>query len=115
MRDFVWKITTIDYFTGVVVCCMVMTVFFIIRSMTESTFRALFWSPVLGFGALVANYLFRENAYMAVSDKDANIVAASAIGIIVALVLMLVAARIALAMSERKDKSNVPAAAGRNS
>ena len=108
MHDLFLRLTNIDDYAFWVVICMVIAAFWFLRSMTQSTFLALVYTPALAVGALAANYLYRINYIELSSDRDANVVVASAIGVILALMIMLVATRIAIFMHDRKNREHQP-------
>ena len=105
LRDLAANLLTIDDYTRWVVFCAVVAALWIVKTMTESTALAVIFSPAILFGALAANYLFRINFVVASGDKDTDVVVASAIGVLLALVLMLVASRIAITMGERRSRA----------
>ncbi len=106
MLETLWKMTLLDQYTTIVIVCMVVSAYSIIRAMTHSTALAILYTPVLAFGALAGNYLFRISFYNVVRDKDSNVVAASATGVMAALFLMLIASRIAMYISAQKRRKN---------
>ncbi len=108
MLETLWKMTLLDEYTTIVIVCMVVSAYSIIRTMTYSTALAILYTPVLAFGALAGNYLFRYYYFNAVHDKDSNVVAASATGVMAALLLMLIATRIAMYIAERRRKNLQP-------
>ena len=105
LRDLAANLLTIDDYTRMVVFCTVVTALWLVRTMTESTALTVLFSPAILFGALAANYLFRINFVVASGDKDTDVVVASAIGVLLALILMLLASRIAIAMGERRSRA----------
>ena len=108
MLETLWKMTLLDEYTFTVVVCMVVAAFCIIRGMTGSTVLALLYTPIMAFGALASNYLFRMNFYIVVRDNDSNVIAASATGVLAALILMLLATRIAIYIDGRKPRNHQP-------
>ena len=108
MHDTFLRLTNVDDYAFTVVVCMIFVAFWLLRSMTQSTSLALLYTPALGVGALAANYLYRTNYLMLSSDRDSNVVVASAIGDIAALLIMLIATRIAIFMHDRKNREHQP-------
>jgi hypothetical protein len=104
MLDLATAILTVDDFTFFVAVTFVAIAFWLIREMVDSLPLALLCSPFLLAGALAANYLFRINFVTALQDKDSNVVVASAIGVICALVLLMISIWISVLMSERLSK-----------
>ena len=101
MADLFKALMTVDDFTVFVMLSCVGVAFWLIREMVDSTALAILCAPVLLVGALAANYLFRSHFVIAVHDKDSNVVVASAVGVVCALVLVLVSLWISVLMSER--------------
>lgn len=104
LSQFLTNLITIDDYTQIVVFCSVVVALWLLRTMTQSTALTLIFSPAILFGALAANYLFRVNFIHPTSDKDTNVVVASAVGVLLALSLMLLASRMAIFMSDRKGQ-----------
>lgn len=105
LRNVITNLIAIDEYTQIVVFCSVVTALWLVRSMTESTALTVLFAPAILFGALAANYLFRVNFIAPTIDKDTNVVVASAVGVLLALTLMLIASRIAILMTERKSSA----------
>ena len=108
MHDLFYRLTNVDDYAFWVVVLMILAAFALLRSMTQSTFLSLVYTPALAVGALAANYLYRVNYIELSSNRDANVVVASAIGVILALMIMLVATRIAILMHDRKNREHRP-------
>ena len=104
MLDAFYLLISVDEFTLITAVGSVAVVFWLIRQMVESTMLAVVCAPVLILGALAANYLFRSYFVIASQDKDANVVVASAIGVLAALLLMLIGIWISASMSERRAR-----------
>lgn len=106
MQDFIYKLTAVlsqfEQYTIWVAIFFVTMAFVLIREIVQSTGLALFSAPILMFGALAANYLFTANFLIVTHDKDTNVVVASAVGVVVALTLLLLAIWISVLMSERR-------------
>ena len=107
LRNLIANLTTVDDYTQIVIFCAVVSALWLLRAMTESTALTVIFSPAILFGARAANYLFRVNFVNASNDKDTNVVVASAVGVLFALILMLLASRIAIFMAERKTHSRI--------
>jgi uncharacterized membrane protein len=108
MSELLLSMIAIDDYTQVVVICSVIAALWLVRTTTQSTALTIIFSPAILFGALAANYLFRVHFVVAAHDKDTNVVVASAVGVVMALVLMLMASWIAISMSERRRRSHQP-------
>jgi L-asparagine transporter-like permease len=109
MNDIVWKLTQVDDYTITVVVMLVVLVFALIRTLLDSFTMAVVFTPALFFGGLAANYLFRTLYITSTSDKDTNVVIASAVGVLSAMVLMLIATWLMIVMSDyRSRRRKVP-------
>lgn len=76
----------------------------LIREMLDSAALAAISIPLMLIGALAANYLFQVNFVAPLDDKDTNVVIASALGVLIAITLLLVSMWIASLMSESRSK-----------
>ena len=103
MYDTIYALSTFDRFTLVVVGVIVSMAIGLVREITDSTGLAFVAAPALLLGGLLANYMFRTQYVIATIDKDANIVIATAIGVVAALVLLLVAIWIGVVLSEHRS------------
>ncbi|MGL4396121.1 MAG: hypothetical protein ACRCS9_06250 [Hyphomicrobium sp.] len=81
---------------------MVGSTFLLIRMNLGSTVLAAIFTPAITIGALAANYVFQEHFIHPLHDKNSNVVLASAVGVVVALLLMMVAAKLVAMMSEAR-------------
>ena len=108
MQDVIFALSTLDQFTVTVAVCFVFVAFWLIREIVQSTALAIISAPVLLIGALAANYLFHHNFVVAAHDKDTNVVIASAVGVLIALVLLLVSIWISVLMSEHRTQVKKP-------
>lgn len=110
MHDALWKMTQVDDYTLTVAVALVVIVFALIRTMVDSFTMAVVFTPVLMFGALAANYLFRVYYITPSIDKDTDVVIASAVGILAAMLLLLIAVWLSIIMSERRSRLSNPLA-----
>jgi len=108
MHDILWKITQVDQYTITVVLSLVAIVFCLIRVMLDSFTLAVIFTPILLFGGLAANYLFRVFYVSSIADKDTEVVIASAVGILAAMVLMLIALWLSMVMSDHRSRRRKP-------
>jgi hypothetical protein len=108
MEDMFYAILALDHYTVVVAFCFVTVAFWLIREIMDSFMFAALTAPVLLVGALFANYIFGTYFIAPVNDKDTNVVIASAVGVVVALMLVLTAIWISVLMSERGSKRRRP-------
>ena len=105
MHDLFISLTNIDDYETIVVAGAVVCALWLLKTMTESTALTIFFAPGVLLGALAANYLFRVNFVTASNDKDTNVLIASATGVLLAVLLMLLATRITIIMSDRNDRT----------
>lgn len=110
MHDILWKMTQVDQYTITVVLALVAVVFSLIRVMFDSFTLAVVFTPILLFGGLAANYLFRVYYISATTDKDTEVVIASAVGILAAMVLMMIAVWMSILMSDYRWRHRKPEA-----
>ena len=104
MFEVIDALSTFNQFTLVTVGVVVCMAIGLIREITDSTGLAFLAAPALFLGGMIANYLFRTRFVIATVDKDANIVIATAVGVVCALVLLLVAIWIGVVLSEHRSK-----------
>ena len=105
MLDALNILFTVDQFTLVTIVVSASIALWLIQLVVGSTALAIVCAPILILGALAANYLFRLNFVIAAQDKDTNVVVASAVGILVAMLLMLIGIWITVLMSDRRSQS----------
>lgn len=104
MFQIIDALANFDTYTITVVSVFVVASAFLVREITGSTSLAIVSAPVLLVGALAANFIFRSNFFIAAYDKDTNIVVATAVGVIFAMVLLLIAIWLAICLSEYRSK-----------
>jgi hypothetical protein len=104
MLDAFWSLFAVDQYTLIVVCSLVAAVCWLINLTLGSYALAFGFAPVLLLSGLAANQVLRAGFMVQVGDKDTNIALASAVGVFVALVLMLIALWISVQMSDRKSR-----------
>lgn len=105
MQDTLIQMTHVDDYTLTVILVLAAIVFGLIRTLVDSFSLAVIFAPMLVLGGLAANYLFRVFYISATPDKDSEVVIASAVGILVALVLLLMATWLSAVMSERRSRN----------
>ncbi len=98
------KLGDVNTFTVVVVIGLVAIANWLIKLLTDSTAIAILFTPAMIIGALAANYLFVEYYVMPTQDKNSNVVIASALGVLIAMIFMLLATRGVVALSDRNRK-----------
>lgn len=108
MEDVYFAILAMDRYTVVVAICFVSVAFWLIREIMDSFTFAALTAPVLLVGALFTNYVFSAYFITPVNDKDTNVVIASAVGVVTALILVLLGIWFSVLMSERRSKRARP-------
>ncbi len=98
------KLGDVNTFTVVAVIGLVAIANWLIKLLTDSTGFAILFTPAMIIGALAANYLFVEYYVMPTQDKNSNVVIASALGVLIAMIFMLLATRGVVALSDRNRK-----------
>ncbi len=94
MLDFLNQTFEVDTYTVVVVALLAGWSGVLTMHVLSKTIMALVFIPGFIFGALVANYLFREYGFYPTPDADTNVVVACTLGIIGALLVLLLATRL---------------------
>jgi uncharacterized membrane protein len=103
MYDIFSDIASFDHYTFVIIGVFVCAATLLVREILSSTGLALLSAPILLAGSIAANYLFRTKFIYATVDKDTNVVVATAIGLISAMVLLLISIWISVLISERSS------------
>jgi hypothetical protein len=112
MQDLLWQLKDIDSFTIWVTAAFAAAVFWFIREIVGTPVLALFSVPILMGGGILAPLIFRNHMITLSYDKDANVAAMSAIGVLAALVLIVTAKWTLMVFKERRvrqTKVNSPA------
>jgi Na+/H+-translocating membrane pyrophosphatase len=102
IQEFLFELSQFDAYTVWVSFFFVTVACMLIRAIVESSILALFAAPLMMIGALLSNYLFAVNFVIASDDKDVHVVVTSAIGVVVALTLVLSALWVSSILSERR-------------
>lgn len=98
------KLGDVNTFTVVVVIGLVAIANWLIKLLTDSTGFAILFTPAMIVGALAANYLFVEYYIAPTPDKNSNVVIASAMGVLAAMLFMLLATRGVVELGDRRRK-----------
>ncbi len=104
MVDAFWTLFAVDRYTFLLVCSLVVAVCCLINFTLGSNKLAHTFAPVLLLSGLAANNVFKSGFVLLSGDKDTNIAIASAIGVFIALVFMLIALWISAVLSDRKAR-----------
>ena len=98
------KLGDVNTFTAVVVIGLVALANWLIKLLTDSTGFAILFTPAMIVGALAVNYLFVEFYITPTPDKNSNVVIASAMGVLAAMLFMLLATRGVVGLGDRRRK-----------
>lgn len=96
--EFLNRTFEVDTYTVVVVALLAGWSGVLTMHVLSKTVLALIFVPGFVFGALVANYLFVEYSFYPTPDQETNVVVACTLGVIMALLVLLVATRLATAI-----------------
>ncbi len=110
MLDTLNAIINVNFTTALIVASLVVVSAAIFRETTDSNMLTAFFVPIVTFGALTSIYGLSRAGILFTSQKDANNVVSSGIGIIVAFTIMLIAIRSWVAFC---DLRRPPDASGR--
>ena len=104
LLEAVQKLGDVNTFTVVVVIGLVAIANWLIKLLTDSTGFAILFTPAMIVGALAVNYLFVEFYITPTPDKNSNVVIASAMGVLAAMLFMLLATRGVVGLGDRRRK-----------
>lgn len=104
ITDFFYVITDLSFYNGFMVFCTVAFAFALVRLVLDSTFMAVMFTPAMALFALASNYLFHVFFLGPFADKHSNIVIASAVGVVIAVLFMMLATRSVMNMSDRRRR-----------
>lgn len=110
MLDTLNAIINVNFTTAMIVAALVVVSAAIFRETTDSNMMTAFFVPFVTFGALTSIYGLSRAGILFSSQKDANSVVSSGIGIIVAFMIMLILIRSWVAIC---DLRRPPDASGR--
>lgn len=103
MEDFIFTVQQLERFPVMVACMFVAIAFGLIREVTQSGGLALIAAPLLMIGSLASHYLFTVNSIILVNDKDTNVVAGVAIGLLLTFILLMLTYWMTMLLSERRS------------
>lgn len=87
-------LTDVNTFTILVTAGLVLTSYVLIKAMTGSLLLGTLFLPFLTLGGLTGKYVF-DNAYIAIlPDKDSDTVFAVGCGVLAALIIMTIVAKV---------------------
>lgn len=87
-------LTDVNLFTGLVTAGLVFTAYALIKAMTGSLLLGTIFLPFLALGGLAGNYVFDTHFITVLNDKDADTVFAVGCGVLAALIVMSIVAKI---------------------
>jgi hypothetical protein len=100
MQDLWWQIQETSEFTLWTTLVFSGVVFWFIREIAEDPMLALVSVPVLMAGGVLAPVLFRSQMMVLSYDKDTNVAATTAVGVIVALAVLVIGKWAAVILKE---------------
>jgi hypothetical protein len=89
MQDLLWELRDTEAFTVTMAVAFTAAVFWFIRVIVEAPGLAIVSVPLLMAGGIVSPVIFRSAMVTLAYDKDANIAAMVAIGVVAALGLII--------------------------
>lgn len=99
-------LTDVNTFTALVTAGLVLTSYVLIKAMTGSLLLGTLFLPFLTLGGLTGKYVF-DNAYMSIlPDKDSDTVFAVGCGVLAALIIMTIVAKLIGSILERHFARN---------
>ena len=99
-------VTDVNTFTALVTAGVVFTVYTMIKAITGSLLLGTLFLPFLAMGGLAGNYLFDAYYIVVANDKDANTVIAVSSGVLTALIVMTILAKLVGSLIEWKFSRN---------
>ena len=102
MSDVIYSILAATPYTYTIACGLALWAGLIIKTFSDSTLLAMFFAPFLMIGALFGVYFFREFEIVFAPDRDSNIVASSAAGMCLTILVILVICRISGTIADRR-------------
>jgi len=115
MQDLIWQLRDVDSFTVYVTAVFVAIVFFFIREIVKAPLLALFCVPFLMAGGILAPLVFQQLMITLAYDKDSNVAAMSATGVLTTLVALIVVKWVWTVLKERRVSGAKPVAATKRS
>ena len=101
-------ITDVDTFTFLVLAGLVLSAYVMIKVTTDSLLLGTLFLPFLAFGGLIARYYFDLNFIAVTPDKDANTVFSIACGVLAAMLVMTLVAKLIGLAIERHWRNKHP-------
>lgn len=101
MEDFIFAVQQLERFPVVMACVFAAIAYGLIREAAQSGGLALVSVPLLIAGSLVVHYLLTVNSVILSNDKDTNVAAGVAIGMLVSFVLLMTGYFLSVLISER--------------
>lgn len=89
MQDLLWQIRDTDAFTFYVAAAFVAAVFWFIREIVDAPVLAIVSVPFLLLGGILAPIGFRTAMVTLTHDRDTNVAATVAVGVVAALILIV--------------------------
>lgn len=89
MEELLWQFKDLNAFTYWTTAVFAGAVVWFIKEIVNASTLAIFSAPILFFGGVLSNLLFQQQMITLIADKDANVAAISAIGVLTALLFIV--------------------------
>lgn len=104
MQDLLWQLKDTDSFTVYTTAAYVAVVFLFIREIVDAPMLALVSVPVLMAGGIVSPAVFQKMMITLAYDKDTNVAATAAVGVLTALAALVVFKWLWMLLLERQAR-----------
>lgn len=101
MEDFIFAVQQLERFPVTLACVFAAIAYGLIREAAQSGGLALVSVPLLIAGSLTGHYLLTTNSIILSNDKDTNVAAGVAIGMLVSFAFLMIAYCLSMLISER--------------
>jgi hypothetical protein len=102
MQDLLWQLRDIDSFTVYVSAAFAVVLFWFLREIAGAPLLALLSVPFLIAGGTLAPLVFRHQMITLAYDKDTNVAAMSAAGVLTVLIVLVAAKWLWTVLKERR-------------
>ena len=104
--EFMTNVMTVNQWTLFVVAALSAWAGYLLKEALSSTLMAILFFPAFIIGGLISRYLFIEHGIFLSTNKDANLVLATAAGIIAALLMLTIIVRFYMYATEIRTRAN---------
>lgn len=105
MEDFIFAVQQFERFPVMLACLFAAISYGLIREVAQSGGLALVSVPFVVAGSLTSHYIFNANSIILVNDKDTNVAAGVAIGMLVSFAILMLGYCLSMIVSERRTAS----------